>query len=90
MQNTGKQNYSPVKIRNPISKEHIVRLLNGQKLDLIFNKPQFEVCKLEIYSDFIQLDETLEDENFWCASFSQIHLLNELLNSNVFLGEINI
>jgi len=88
MQSTGNK-YSPVQVRNPLSKHHLVRLLPAQRLDLIFTKPEFQACSVNISGDFLRLDDIEQVRNGWTASVSQ--LVNfPPADTNLFLGEITI
>lgn len=86
MQNSG---YAPVQIRNPVSKNHIVRLHRGQKITLVFNRPEFRQCSVNISGDFLLLDEIVPIRNGWSATISQTA---DISSHDVthFLGEVNV
>jgi len=89
MQN-GREKYSPVQIRNPISRDHLVRLLPKQKLHLVFTKPEFRSCSVSIAGDFLKLDDIEQVKNGWVASISQSWDIKEIINTSLYLGEINV
>lgn len=86
----GREKYSPVQIRNPISREHLVRLLPKQKLQLVFTKPEFRSCSVNISGDFLKLDDIEQVKNGWVASISQSWDVEEIINTSLYLGEINV
>lgn len=86
---TGKEKYAPVQIRNPLSKQHLVRLLPAQRLNLIFTKSEFQACRVNISGDFLRLDDIEQVRNGWIASISQCANLPPI-DANLFLGEVHI
>jgi hypothetical protein len=85
----GKEKYSPVQIRNPLSKHHLVRLLPAQRLNLVFTKPEFQACSVNISGDFLRLDDVEQVRNGWTAAISQ--LMNfPPIDASLFLGEVNV
>lgn len=81
--------YAPVQVRNPVSKHHIVRLLPGQRLDLVFTKPEFQACSVNISGDFLRLDDIEQVRNGWTASISQLVNFSPV-DASLFLGEVNV
>jgi hypothetical protein len=86
----GREKYSPVQIRNPISREHLVRLLPKQKLQLVFTKPEFRSCSVNVSGDFLKLDDIEQVKNGWVASISQVRDIEGVINTSLYLGEINV
>lgn len=81
--------YSPVRLRNPNAKDHTVRLLSGQKLQLVFDEKRFLEYKLDLKSSFLIVEEITEISNGWMASVSQEAVPNFDENT-LYLGEINL
>ena len=85
----GNEKYSPIQIRNPLSQQYLVRLLPAQRLDLVFTKPEFQACSVNISGDFLRLDDVEEVRNGWVASISQLVNYSPL-DTSLFLGEITV
>jgi len=81
--------YSPVRLRNPNTKNHTVRLLSGQKLHLVFDGEKFLEYKLDLKSSFLVIEEITEISNGWMAFVSQESVPNFDENT-LFLGEIDL
>lgn len=81
--------YSPVKIVNPKSKDHTVRLLAGQKLNLVFDQKEFIDYKLDIKSSFLNVEEVSEIPNGWMAVIAQ-ETVPQNDDNTLFLGEVKL
>lgn len=80
------KNYCPVRIKNPNSKDSIVRLLDKQKIHIIFDKFEFNDYKINLSGQYLEIDEVNEIENGWMVSVLQKHL--NYHDSTLFLGGI--
>lgn len=82
--------YSPVQIRNPLSRGHLVRLYPGQRLSVAFTKPEFKSSSLHISGPFLSLDELEATNQGWTAHISQAKDCAALADVTLFLGEVYI
>jgi hypothetical protein len=83
------EKHSNIRIKNPLSKNHFVKLLNGQKISLIFNKPELQDCSISISTDLLEIEEIFPVHKGWSAVISQ-KLDFSSFESSVFLGDIVI
>ena len=83
------KHYCPVKIKNPNSKDSLVRLLNGQKIHIVFDERQYDDYKLDLTGAFLSVDEVTEVRNGWMVSVAQKTDLISYFDSTLFLGGIN-
>jgi len=81
--------YSPVKVINPKSKDYTVRLLSGQKLNLVFDEQEFLDYKLDIKSSFLGVEEVCEIPNGWMAVIAQ-ETVPQYDENTLFLGEVKL
>lgn len=87
MQNSEK--FFNIRIKNPLSKNHFVKLLHGQKITLIFNKPELQDCSISLSTDLLQIEEILPSHKGWSAVISQKNDFSSF-ESSVFLGDVVI
>lgn len=79
--------YAPVKLRNPSTKNALVRLLQGQQLNIVFDNPSFLEYKIDIAGSFLQVEEISEVRSGWAALIAQ--KVNISQDNTLFLGEVN-
>lgn len=80
--------YAPVKLRNPSTKNALVRLLQGQQLNIVFDNPNFLEHKIDIAGSFLQVEEISEVRSGWAATITQkVDLVQQ---NTLFLGEVNL
>ena len=84
-----KKNYCPVKIKNPSSKNSLVQLLSGQKMNIFFDGKDYQDYKIDISGTFLKVDEVSETSNGWMTSISQKKDIIKYNESALFLGGIN-
>lgn len=61
-----------------------------QKLNLVFTKPEFNSCSVNVSGDFLKLDDIEQVKNGWVASIIQSWDVEEIINTSLYLGEINV
>ena len=83
------KNYCPVRIKNPVSKNSLVRLLTDQKMHIIFCGQHFADYKLDVVGDYIEVEEVSEVDDGWMASICQKTNLIDYHDSTLLLGGIN-
>lgn len=82
--------YSPVRIKNPNQKHVLIRLLLGQKLNVIFDKQELQDNKIDIVGKYLVVDDVQEINSGWMATISQeIEKIN-FTDNTLFLGVVNI
>jgi hypothetical protein len=84
------KNYSPVRIKNPTNKNCMIKLLTGQKLNVIFDKDEFQDYKLDITGNLLSVDEVSEIQNGWMATIVQETEKIDFTENTLFLGAINL
>ena len=81
--------YSPVKVRNPVSSQHIVKLHPTQGFELVF-APWYDISDFDLRSEFLRIDDHIENnDGSQVIKFSQMFDLGHWANiSNFVLGEV--
>jgi hypothetical protein len=82
--------YSPVQVRNPVSTGHLVRLRPGQELSLVFTKPEFLACSVNISGTFLNLKGIEPVQGGWSALVEQSPACLGFCEMGLFLGEIHV
>lgn len=80
--------YYPVRIKNPSSKDSLVCLLAGQKINIIFDKEENQDLKCEV-SGHLFVEEVVEIKNGWMISICQKKDEIDYCESSLYLGNIN-
>lgn len=80
--------YAPVKLRNPSTKNALVRLLRGQQLNIVFDNPNFLEHKIDIAGSFLHVEEISEIRSGWAATITQ--KVDIVQQNALFLGEVNL
>lgn len=81
--------YAPVRVKNPSAKNVLIRLLQGQQLNLVFDKPNFLEYKIDIAGSFLAVDDIIQINSGWVANITQKNQ-DVNLESALFLGEISL
>lgn len=81
--------YAPIKIVNPIVKNHLVRLAPNQKLNLLLSLPEYDEAEINLLSDFLTLESRQDTANTISFVYKQI-IPNDFQFLNLFLGELHI
>lgn len=84
------KNYCPVRIKNPISKNSLVRLLANQKMHIVFSGQDFADYKMDVVGDYLAVEEVSEVHDGWMASIYQKTNLISYHDSSLLLGGINL
>jgi hypothetical protein len=84
------KNYCPIRIKNPNSKNSLVRLLAGQKMHIIFNDKSFQDYKLDLTGSFLSVEEVTEVPDGWMVSVSQKTEIIKYFESTLYLGGVNL
>ena len=66
----------------------MVRLLQDQKLQLLFNDVSFESTKIDVSGNFIMVEDVAAEEGGWVATISQNRPI--AVDNTLYLGNINI
>jgi len=82
--------YSPVRIKNPSQKHSLVRLLSGQKLNVIFDKEEFQDYRLDIAGHYLAVAEVSQITTGWMATIIQESEKIDFDENTLFLGAINL
>lgn len=80
--------YAPVRVKNPASKHALVRLLQGQQLNLVFDRPEYLESKLDICGSLLAVDDIEQTKKGWTATISQRAGLD--FDIPLFLGEVKL
>ena len=81
--------YAPVRVKNPSSKNALIRLLHGQQLNLVFDKPDFLEYKIDISGSLLVVNDIIRINSGWIANITQ-KTQDINLESALYLGEINL
>ena len=81
--------YSPVRIKNPSQKHSLVRLLSGQKLNVIFDKEEFQDYRLDIAGHYLAVAEVSQITTGWMATIIQESEKIDFDENTLFLGAIS-
>lgn len=84
------KDYSPVRIKNPVHKHVLIRLLLGQKLNVIFDKEEFQDYKLDIVGQFLVVHDVQEIGKGWMATIAQETEKIDFTDNTLFLGGVNL
>ena len=82
------KNYCPVRIKNPNTKDCLIRLLGGQKLLVAFVGKNFYEYKLELNSDYLAVEEMRKTPHGWEISIAQKTELIHYHDSTLYLGNV--
>ena len=82
--------YSPVRIKNPENKHVLIRLWDGQSLDLIFDKQEFQEHKIDIVGHYLSVADVKQITNGWMATIVQQIDTNHPYDNTFFLGGVNL
>ena len=83
------KNYCPVKIKNPVSKNSLVRLLSNQKMHIIFDDDNFQDYKIDVNGNFLEVEKVSETDSGWMIAVAQKTDLIKYNDSTLYLGGIN-
>lgn len=83
------KNYCPVKIKNPVSKNSLIRLLSNQRMHIIFDTEYFQDYKIDVTGNFLEVEKVSEIENGWMIVVSQKTNLITYKDSPLYLGNVN-
>jgi len=81
--------YAPVKVKNPVKNNCLIRLLDGQNIDVVFDSQLFNEHRVHLVSDFLSIVSIREIANGWMASIEQNERVNEHKSSTLYLGNVN-
>jgi len=81
--------HAAVKVVNPITKNHLVRLAAGQKLNVSLSLPEYDEAEINLLSDFLTLEKREDQEKAIGLLFRQNIPIN-LTHLDLFLGELYI
>lgn len=82
--------YSPIRIKNPNQKHSLVKLLAGQKLNVIFDKAEFQEYKLDVVGQYLSVSDIAQIENGWMATIVQDSDKIDFDDNTLFLGAVNL
>ena len=80
--------YCPIRIKNPNAKDSLVRLLDKQKIHIIFDE-KYNDYKVDLTGQYLTVDEVKEVQDGWMVTISQIDDRITYRDSALFLGGIN-
>jgi hypothetical protein len=80
--------YAPVRVKNPASKHAMVRLLQGQQLNLVFDRPEYLESKIDISGSLLEVDDIEQTQKGWVAVISQKASVES--DCSLFLGEVKL
>jgi hypothetical protein len=83
-----RKQYSPVKLKNPAAHGLMVRLLETQKLVILFDNDGFHNHKIEVAGDFLSVEDVTEERGGWSATISQNR--PDDVENTLFLGSVNL
>lgn len=84
------KNYCPVRIKNPATKNSLVRLLTDQKMHILFSGKEYSEYKIDVVGDYLAVEDVSEIEEGWMASIYQKSNLISYFESSLLLGGINL